>query len=114
VRKEFGNFRRLSVELRRRQANPKSLATNGRGTPRATAESNAMSRDLLRRGFKFVGSTILLRVDASDRHGQRSSRDMSRDNAELGGIRQRSSRSQRIRKEEQKTTKITEGSAEAT
>jgi DNA-3-methyladenine glycosylase I len=26
--------------------------------PARTAESDAMSRDLLRRGFKFVGSTI--------------------------------------------------------
>jgi hypothetical protein len=74
--------------------------------PARTAESDAMSRDLLRRGFKFVGSTIC--------YALMQATGMVNDHlvtcprhAELGGVRQRSSRSQRIRKEEQKTTKVT-------
>jgi hypothetical protein len=76
--------------------------------PARTAESDAMSRDLLWRGFKFVGSTIC--------YALMQATGMVNDHlvtclrhAELGGIRQRSSRSQRIRKEEQKTTKVTKG-----
>jgi len=57
VRKEFGSFDTYlwtfvggePVQNRRR-----TLAD----VPARTAESDAMSRDLLRRGFKFVGSTI--------------------------------------------------------
>ena len=52
------DVRRLSVEFRRRQTNPESLANAWPDVPARTAESDAMSRDLLRRGFKFVGSTI--------------------------------------------------------
>jgi DNA-3-methyladenine glycosylase I len=67
-----------------------------------------MSHELVRRGFKFVGATIC--------YALMQATGMVNDHlvtcprhAELGGIRQRSSRSQRIRKEEQKTTKITKG-----
>jgi DNA-3-methyladenine glycosylase I len=57
VRKEFGTFDAYlwtfvggtPIQNRRR-----TLAQ----VPARTAESDAMSRDLLRRGFKFVGSTI--------------------------------------------------------
>ncbi len=57
VRKEFGSFDAYlwsfvggkPIQNRRR-----TLAE----VPARTAESDAMSRDLLRRGFKFVGSTI--------------------------------------------------------
>jgi DNA-3-methyladenine glycosylase I len=57
VRKEFGSFDTYlwtfvggtPIQNRRR-----TLAD----VPARTAESDAMSRDLLRRGFKFVGSTI--------------------------------------------------------
>ena len=76
--------------------------------PARTAESDAMSRDLLRRGFKFVGATIC--------YALMQATGMVNDHlvtcpryAELGGVRQRSSRGQRIRKEEQKTTKVTKG-----
>jgi DNA-3-methyladenine glycosylase I len=57
VRKEFGSFDkylwsfvdgRPIQNLRRRMAD----------VPARTPESDAMSRDLLKRGFKFVGSTI--------------------------------------------------------
>ena len=41
--------------------------------PAETDASRAMSRDLLARGFRFVGPTICLRFHAGDRHGQRSS-----------------------------------------
>jgi len=50
-------LRRLPLEFCRRQADQKSLA-NMAEVPARTTESDAMSRDLLRRGFKFVGSTI--------------------------------------------------------
>ena len=37
---------------------PGQPATDARQIPPTTAESDALSRDLLKRGFKFVGSTI--------------------------------------------------------
>jgi DNA-3-methyladenine glycosylase I len=57
VQKEFGSFDSYiwsfadprPTELRRREME---------GIPSRTTESDAMSKDLLRRGFKFVGSTI--------------------------------------------------------
>jgi len=57
VRKEFGSFNAYlwsfvggkSIQNRRRRM---------ANVPARTAESDAMSRDLQRRGFKFVGSTI--------------------------------------------------------
>jgi DNA-3-methyladenine glycosylase I len=57
VRKEFGSFDAYLWSFVR--GNPiqnrwRTLAD----VPVRTAESDAMSRDLLRRGFKFVGSTI--------------------------------------------------------
>ena len=55
--KRIRKFRRLPLELCRRQAETESLASLA-DVPASTAESDAMSRDLLRRGFKFVGSTI--------------------------------------------------------
>ncbi len=64
-------LRRLSVELRRRQANPESLAEHGRG---ARAHSR-IRRDEPRSGaarIQIRRLRDLLRVDASDGHGQRS------------------------------------------
>ena len=56
--------------------------------PARTAESDAMSRDLLRRGFKFVGSTIcyalMQAVGMVNDHLVTCSR-----HAELGGVRRR-------------------------
>ncbi len=55
VREEFGSFDRYiwsfvgSVPRKRRRAQP---------VPAFTAESDAISKDLGQRGFKFVGSTI--------------------------------------------------------
>jgi len=57
VQREFGSFDRYIWQFtggRPRQGRRKSMA----GVPARTAESDAMSRDLLKRGFKFVGSTI--------------------------------------------------------
>ena len=57
VRKEFGSFDAYLwsfVGDEPIQNRWRSLAD----VPARTAESDAMSRDLLRRGFKFVGSTI--------------------------------------------------------
>jgi DNA-3-methyladenine glycosylase I len=57
VRAEFGSFDTYLwsfVGGKPKQNRWRSLAE----VPARTAESEAMSRDLLRRGFKFVGSTI--------------------------------------------------------
>lgn len=57
VRKEFGTFDVYLWSL----AGGKPIQNRWRSmaeVPARTAESDAMSRDLLRRGFKFVGSTI--------------------------------------------------------
>jgi DNA-3-methyladenine glycosylase I len=57
VRKEFGSFDRYIWQFvggKTIRHNRKSL----KEVPSKTAVSDAMSRDLLRRGFKFVGSTI--------------------------------------------------------
>ncbi len=57
VQEEFGAFDRYIWQfvggqpLQRRRSSSKEV-------PARTAESDAMSRDLLKRGFKFVGSTI--------------------------------------------------------
>ena len=57
VRKEFGSFDKYIWQfvggkpIVNRWKSPK-------GVPPRTAESDAMSKDLLTRGFKFVGSTI--------------------------------------------------------
>ena len=55
VQKEFGSFDSYiwrfvnGVPLRRKR---------GTGIPVSTSDSDALSKDLIRRGFKFVGSTI--------------------------------------------------------
>jgi DNA-3-methyladenine glycosylase I len=57
VQKEFGSFDRYIwqfVDGKPRRNSPKSL----RQVPARTSESDAMSKDLKRRGFKFMGSTI--------------------------------------------------------
>jgi DNA-3-methyladenine glycosylase I len=57
VQKEFGSFDAYVwrfVNGRPRRSLIKSMAE----IPARTAESDAMSKDLLKRGFKFVGSTI--------------------------------------------------------
>jgi DNA-3-methyladenine glycosylase I len=57
VQDEFGSFARFVwqfVDGRTKQNRWRSLAE----VPASTAESDAMSRELKRRGFKFVGSTI--------------------------------------------------------
>jgi DNA-3-methyladenine glycosylase I len=57
VQKEFGSFDRYIwqfVDGKPRVNSPKSLQQ----LPARTVESDAMSKDLKKRGFKFVGSTI--------------------------------------------------------
>jgi DNA-3-methyladenine glycosylase I len=57
VQSEFGSFDRYLWQFvggRPKQNRWRSM----KEVPARTAESDAMSRDLLRRGFKFVGSTI--------------------------------------------------------
>jgi DNA-3-methyladenine glycosylase I len=57
VQKEFGTFDRYIWQFVGGQ--PKQNAWKSRvSLPAKTPESDAMSKDLLRRGFKFVGSTI--------------------------------------------------------
>ena len=87
VQKEFGSFDTYLWSF----VNGKPIQNRWRrmaDVPARTAESDAMSRDLLRRGFKFVGSTICYalmqatgmvndHLDTCPRH------------AELGGARRR-------------------------
>ena len=55
VREEFGSFDRYIWQFV--NGVPKKRK-RGQGVPASTAESDAMSKDLRARGFKFVGSTI--------------------------------------------------------
>jgi len=54
VQKEFGSF---DAYLWRFVAG-RPIVLKGSKVPAKTAESDALSKDLLKRGFKFVGSTI--------------------------------------------------------
>ncbi|MDI9319096.1 MAG: DNA-3-methyladenine glycosylase I [Phycisphaerales bacterium] len=57
VQKEFGSFDAYIWQF----SNGKTIHNkwvNQKDLPAKTAESDAMSKDLLKRGFKFVGSTI--------------------------------------------------------
>ena len=77
VRKEFGSFDAYLwnfVGGKPKQNRWRKMSQ----VPARTAESDAMSRDLLQRGFKFVGSTICYALHASDRHGERSPNELSR------------------------------------
>jgi DNA-3-methyladenine glycosylase I len=57
VQKEFGSFNRYVWQFV--GAKPKVNArTSMRQIPARTTESDAMSKDLKKRGFSFVGSTI--------------------------------------------------------
>jgi DNA-3-methyladenine glycosylase I len=57
VRKEFGTFDRYIWQFT--GGRPRINSWRGsRHVPATTAESDAMSKDLKRRGFRFVGSTI--------------------------------------------------------
>ncbi len=59
VQKEFGSFDRYIWRFTdyKTMRSPKPIR-NWEDVPATTAESDAMSRDLKSRGFKFVGSTI--------------------------------------------------------
>jgi DNA-3-methyladenine glycosylase I len=54
VQKEFGSFDAYVWRF----VGGKPRSGNGKTVPVKTAESDALSKDLLKRGFKFVGSTI--------------------------------------------------------
>ena len=56
VQKEFGSFDRYVWGFV--GGKPRQNARKGRDIPASTAESDALSEDLKRRGFRFVGSTI--------------------------------------------------------
>ena len=57
VQKEFGSFDRYIWQFVGKR--PKQNSRRSRGqVPARTAESDAMSKDLKKRGFTFVGSTI--------------------------------------------------------
>jgi len=57
VREEFGTFDRYIWQFVGGMPKENGFRTM-KDVPARTAESDAMSKDLLRRGFKFVGSTI--------------------------------------------------------
>ena len=54
VQKEFGSFDAYVWRF----VDGKPLVNRGVKVPAKTAQSDALSKDLIRRGFKFVGSTI--------------------------------------------------------
>jgi DNA-3-methyladenine glycosylase I len=56
VRKEFGSFDAYLWQFVKHK--PIKRRRSSTSVPAHTAESDALSRDLKRRGFKFVGSTI--------------------------------------------------------
>ena len=56
VQKEFGSFDRYLWQFVGGQ--PIQNARKGKDVPARTTESDALSKDLKRRGFRFVGSTI--------------------------------------------------------
>jgi DNA-3-methyladenine glycosylase I len=56
VQKELGSFDRYVWNFV--GGKPRQNARKGRDIPARTAESDALSKDLKRRGFRFVGSTI--------------------------------------------------------
>ena len=87
VRKEFGTFDAYLWSF----VGGKPIHNHWRtlaDVPARTAESDAMSRDLLRRGFKFVGSTIcyafMQAIGMVNDHLVTCPR-----HAELGGVRRR-------------------------
>jgi len=57
VQKEFGSFDRYIWQFTGGRPKVNRL-TNMKSLPARTAESDAMSKDLLKRGFRFVGPTI--------------------------------------------------------
>jgi len=54
VQKEFGSFDAYVWRF----VDGKPIVNRGGKVPAKTAQSDALSKDLIRRGFKFVGSTI--------------------------------------------------------
>jgi DNA-3-methyladenine glycosylase I len=56
VQKEFGSFDRYIWQFV--GGRPIQNRRKGKDIPARTAESDAMSKDLQKRGFRFVGSTI--------------------------------------------------------
>ncbi len=56
VQKEFGSFDRYVWQFV--DGKPLRNSRKGKDIPARTAESDALSKDLQRRGFRFVGSTI--------------------------------------------------------
>ena len=57
LQKEFGSFDAYIWQFVGRKPKKNAWKTTGEIPPK-TAESNLMSKDLIKRGFKFVGSTI--------------------------------------------------------
>lgn len=57
VQKEFGSFDKYIWQFTGHRTLQNKWSAHGQ-VPAKTAESDAMSKDLLKRGFKFVGSTI--------------------------------------------------------
>jgi DNA-3-methyladenine glycosylase I len=57
IRKEFGSFDKYIWQFTR-HSTIDNMLTSLKHTPTKSAESDAMSMDLKKRGFKFVGSTI--------------------------------------------------------
>jgi DNA-3-methyladenine glycosylase I len=57
VQREFGSFDAYLQQFAGRKTKQR-VRRGPKDVPARTAESDAMSKDLMRRGFRFVGSTI--------------------------------------------------------
>ena len=69
LKKEFGSFDKYIWQFI--GAKPKLNSwQNLKEVPASTPESDAMSKDLKKRGFKFVGIYYLLRFYAGGRYGE--------------------------------------------
>lgn len=58
VQKEFGTFDRYIWQFVKGKPIRNAWRTNG-DVPATSPESDALSKDLIKRGFKFVGSTVM-------------------------------------------------------
>ena len=64
-------LRRAPLVVRRRRADRQSLAAARRRSPPRRRRREAMSKELKRRGFRFVGPTVCYAFMQADGHGQR-------------------------------------------
>ena len=95
VQEELGASIALPVVVRRRRADREPRRSRAPGRDRPSRE--AICKDLKRRGFRFVGPTIVLRVHAGRRHGRRPRGRLLPPDAVSGALRARRQRDRSAR-----------------